>query len=235
MGLAKWILIAFNDKTRLLEVYEHLEKIASERKDFSTAYEYSKKYQHTFEEIYGKSQANKIYDLQQNLADNRNQSVINKLENENEIKEIKIKQQRTLTAISVLASLVLLSSIFLYIRKRNKEKEQNELIQKKDFENKLRQLELDSLRAQMNPHFIFNALNSIKSMISKGQARPATSYLNKFVKLLRSILENSKRPFITLEKELESLETYVEIEKIRFDKPFQLEINCPVHLKEYLV
>lgn len=79
------------------------------------------------------------------------------------------------------------------------------------------QLEMTALRAQMNPHFIFNSLSSIQASIVTGNTASASKYLSKFSKLIRLILENSGRQFISLKSEIESLTLYLELESFRFE------------------
>jgi len=81
-------------------------------------------------------------------------------------------------------------------------------------------LDLKSLRSQMNPHFIFNALNSVNSFIAKNDELNANKYLTRFSRLIRSILENSDYDFIPLSKEVELLKSYIELENIRFADKF---------------
>lgn len=93
------------------------------------------------------------------------------------------------------------------------------------FENEISLLRLESLRSQMNPHFIFNALNSIKVFLIDNDKELAVYYLNKFSKLIRKILESSRTDSITLEEELEIIELYMNIENIRFDKKIQFSVT----------
>ena len=85
--------------------------------------------------------------------------------------------------------------------------------------------ELTALRAQMNPHFIFNAINSIQNFILKNDANSAHKYLTKFARLIRSVLENSKRDVILLSHEVESLTLYIELEALRASFSFDFAIN----------
>jgi ligand-binding sensor domain-containing protein len=84
---------------------------------------------------------------------------------------------------------------------------------------------LKALRAQMNPHFIFNCMNSIDLYILKNDAENASRYLNKFAKLVRLILSQSDEMYVPLNKELEMLEYYIELEKLRFEHPFSHSIK----------
>lgn len=86
-------------------------------------------------------------------------------------------------------------------------------------------LELKSLRTQMNPHFIFNSLNSVNSFISKNDDRSANKYLSRFSQLMRLVLENSKHDFVPLESELKIIELYMELEHLRFLDKFDYELN----------
>lgn len=85
--------------------------------------------------------------------------------------------------------------------------------------------QLTALRAQMNPHFIFNALNSVQQFILQGNAYEANRYLSRFSKLQREILNNSDQHFITLDKEKEMLDIYLELEQLRFDENFSFTIR----------
>ncbi len=93
------------------------------------------------------------------------------------------------------------------------------------FENKFSQLRLDALRSQMSPHFIFNALNSIKSYFIENDREKAIYFLTKFSKLIRNILESSRKEQISLHEELDVLKVYVEIENIRFKNDIEFEID----------
>ena len=86
---------------------------------------------------------------------------------------------------------------------------------KAEFEQHASRLEMQALRAQMNPHFIFNSLNSINRFILQNNKPQASEYLTKFSKLVRMILQNSQAPLIPLESELESLQLYLELEAAR--------------------
>jgi len=96
---------------------------------------------------------------------------------------------------------------------------------KSEFDNELQMLHLASLQSQMNPHFIFNALNSIKVFLIENDKEKAVYYLNKFSKLIRKILESSRIESHSLEEELEIIALYLSIENIRFDEGIQFLIQ----------
>ncbi len=98
-------------------------------------------------------------------------------------------------------------------------------------------LALKSLRSQMNPHFIFNALNSVNSFIASNDERTANKYLSDFSYLMRAVLENSEEDFIPLEKEIELLELYTKLEHFRFQDKFDynIEISDDIVVSEYKI
>ena len=101
----------------------------------------------------------------------------------------------------------------------------NQLNKLNKMDLKLAELESESLRAQMNPHFVFNALNSIKFYIIKNSKEEAADYLTKFSQLIRAVLRNSTQKEITLRDELEALTLYLQIENLRLNQPFEYKIN----------
>jgi hypothetical protein len=166
---------------------------------------------------------------------------ISMMNKEKQIREIQMQKQTLLKNVllgSVIA-LVLFAFIFsrnillkrrsesrkrllaeneLQIQKLQNEKSRAELLQQRS------ELEMKALRAQMNPHFIFNCLNAINRFIIQNDADKAADYLTKFAKLIRIVLEKSGQPFIPLEEDLYCLRLYMDLEAIRFEKPFQYEI-----------
>jgi hypothetical protein len=104
-------------------------------------------------------------------------------------------------------------------------------------ENEMNKLRLTALRAQMNPHFIFNSLNSIRAYIISNKTQKASDYLNKFARLIRLILHYSSKDFISLKEELEALALYVELEQMRFrdDFGFALKVVSDVDKENWQV
>ncbi len=109
---------------------------------------------------------------------------------------------------------------------KSEEARHNALLQVVDNQRKAAESKLQSLRLQMNPHFLFNALNSIQQMTMTGNGDGAALYLSKFSKLLRMVLKHSDHDHISLREELEILQLYVELESLRFDDTFTYTITC---------
>ena len=92
-------------------------------------------------------------------------------------------------------------------------------------QQRLAETEMKALRAQINPHFIFNCLNSIKHFIIQKNVKEGVRHINGFSKLIRIVLNNSGERFITLQKELEALELYLQLEQMRFDQQFNFSVE----------
>lgn len=99
-----------------------------------------------------------------------------------------------------------------------------------DVRLKMALLEMDALRAQMNPHFLFNSLNSIHQYIQENDKVNASSYLVKFSNLIRKVLAHSRQQMVSLEEDLEVIRLYLELEMIR--KPFELSIEVDDEIDE---
>ena len=108
---------------------------------------------------------------------------------------------------------------------------------KNEFDQQVATSEMKALRAQMNPHFLFNSLNSIKIFIIEHKSAEAARYLNKFAKLMGAILENSELPLVSLDKELDALKLYIELERLRFEDQFEfiLELSDDIELTDYAI
>lgn len=101
---------------------------------------------------------------------------------------------------------------------------------KAEFDKKLSNVEMTALRSQMNPHFIFNCLNSIDYYILKNETEKASDYLNRFSRLIRLILQNSRSNYVNLKDELEALRLYIEMESLRFHNKFDYKIEIAEQL-----
>jgi sensor histidine kinase YesM len=120
--------------------------------------------------------------------------------------------------------------VYLFYRRRIAHIRKEE--QKKTaFNKQLAQIEMKALKAQMNPHFIFNCMNSINSYILENDKKKASDYLTKFSTLIRLILENSDKQKINLDDELAMLKTYLQLEQNRLDNKFDYHIDVDASIK----
>lgn len=122
------------------------------------------------------------------------------------------RQQLTIYGLTTILFILIITSYFIY-RNARASKTANQL------------LALKSLRSQMNPHFIFNALNSVNHFIAQNDERTANRFLSEFSMLMRSVLENSQEDFIPLLKEHEIISLYLKLEHYRFRDKFEYEIK----------
>jgi len=118
---------------------------------------------------------------------------------------------------------IMLFMFQIYLRQVRR-KQENKL-ERAELKTNLIESQLTALKAQMNPHFIFNSLNSIYELIIFSETKEAATYLNKFAVLLRKVLENSEKESIPLTEECEWLELYLELEKLRFGTDFSYQIS----------
>ncbi len=193
-----------------------------------SAYFYYKKYTITKDSILNDQVKGKLaaYSFEQKIE---------LLDKEKQIQQVQLQKQSLLKNIfigSIIILFVLAAIIFriIMLKRRNeahrRELAENELqIQKLESQKQLSELEMQALRAQMNPHFIFNCLSSINLFILKNETEAASDYLIKFSRLIRMILNNSQKPLITLEDELDMLGLYIDMEKLRFKNSFDYSIS----------
>lgn len=214
-------LVVQKDATRKLsEVYD-------DKGDYSKALETYKKYAAVADTLYARKEQeiSRAERLSKQIAEKQNR--ITGLEKDKELYESKSSlaqtkqdlytttstKQKILIYALFLGMLLLGIAAFFFYRSNRQQKLANNL------------LALKSLRSQMNPHFIFNALNSVNNYISKSDERSANRFLSEFSTLMRAVLENSEEDFIPLTKELELLELYVKLEHSRFSDKFNYTIT----------
>ncbi|MFD2888453.1 tetratricopeptide repeat-containing sensor histidine kinase [Chitinophaga cymbidii] len=161
------------------------------------------------------AQMQAMYDVHQ--KDNQ----IRLLQQEQDINQLRIRRNLALAIALAGFLFMLIVGGFFYIRHRNLQANRQTL-----------QLELRSLRSQMNPHFIFNSLSSIHRYIWSNNQEEASDYLTKFSKLMRMILDNSQHTFIPLNRELDSLRLYLDLEALRCNNIFDYRIQVAENIND---
>jgi two-component system, LytTR family, sensor kinase len=129
------------------------------------------------------------------------------------LKESNIRRQQTVIVASTAVALIVMVSLVVAVRKSRAKTAANNLLQ------------LKSLRTKMNPHFIFNSLNSVNHFIAQNDEKAANRYLSQFSKLMREVLDSSDKDFIPLEKEIELLKIYLTLEHQRFERKFDYKLD----------
>lgn len=153
--------------------------------------------------------------------------------NEVTIEPLKVKIRKAFwqtIGFRLLASFAFLGGLIYWFLRR--EKIQKEKIQKeKTINRRMAELELSALRAQMNPHFVFNALGAIQYYIQTHEVEAADNYLTKFARLMRKYLDSSKQKMIPLKDEIELLQIYTDLERLRFEDLFEVKIDVQKDLE----
>jgi hypothetical protein len=133
-------------------------------------------------------------------------------------------------ALSLLGIIILAGFAFMVYRQVSRRQ-----LKRAELSRRMRELELTVIRTQMNPHFMYNCLNSIQNLVQKNQNEEAHLYLSKFASLVRQVLNNSKKEEIPLIKELDSVKEYIGLEQLRFDFEYKLEVSEGVDVNAIFV
>jgi tetratricopeptide (TPR) repeat protein len=229
-------------RTFIRDGYGLVSKVYESLGNEDSAYVYLQRFMTLKDSIINKQILWRLNNFKKEAEEERARARIAILSRDNKIQQQQLQQEKTnryvlisSMIVSLLLAVFALRNIQLKRRKdqlqhlmtdanaklENKRKEQllSEVQQQKT------ELEMQALRAQMNPHFIFNSLNSINMFILENNKLRASEYLSKFSRLIRLILQNSKEAFISLESELEALQLYLELESLRFDNKFEYKIS----------
>lgn len=200
--------------------YELLSQFYALKNSYKNAYESQLKQIAYKDSLYDAELASKITDIQTRYETEKKEQEIDLLTKDAEIKDLRNKRQKAyLFALGGAVVLILIAGILWLSRTTEKQKRMKSELEKKNLET-----EQKLLRAQINPHFMFNALNSVQSYISANDNLKAMSYLAKFSQLMRNILENSRKSMISLEEETGTLKLYLELESMRFKNAFDYKV-----------
>ena len=224
-----------DNKDILVNIYGRLSEVYKEKDNNAKAYDYlviAKKYEYEIKEKRKEKEMEELvvkYETEkkeQQIKDLQQQKTIEDLKNKQEVSSL--QAQRSILGLVLLAPISLLIGGGWYVNRRRLhlqlEAEQKE---------RAKQLsELKAIRSQMNPHFIFNALNSIQDFILLSEKENASLYLGKFATLMRGFLDSSSKSRISLEKELPLLKSYIELEGLRLGEEFSYEINFDSSINE---
>lgn len=133
-------------------------------------------------------------------------------------------------AFFVMVAIVVSALIIRNVRKKSKLKQEKLL-----FDLKMKSLEQQALRLQMNPHFLFNCLNSIKGAIVTEDRKGAKKSIDRFAKLMRGMLDNTKEGKVNLHQELNTIEQYMELEKLNVDFDYKIDIGANINTQNWLI
>lgn len=200
-------------KQILSHAYRGLAVLNKEMGNFKSAFEYQELFSDLRDSLLNEQRVATIEELNAIYESEKRENQIAILEKENQIVEAK-SVSRTYLLIGAISVFSILSlSIFLYFRQARARQKQ-EIVE----------LEQQVLRTQINPHFIFNSFNSIQRLFMEGKTTEASDYMADFATLMRSTLDNSNLKQITLKEELELLDVYVQLERLRSQNGFDFEL-----------
>lgn len=209
----------YNLPSSMSYAYSHLSELYENKKDYQTALKFYKLSDEFEKKISNERTIQYVNDLIIKYDSERQNNEIKNLAKQNEIAQLQLVKNRNIWII-VLGSFISLISLLYFLYRQRLLKNQKRILT----------LEQDVLRTQMNPHFIFNALNSIKHYIINNEQKNAVHYLNKFSKLVRKILESSTLKEVSLQEELETMDLYMNIENIRFSNEIDYVITVDENL-----
>lgn len=215
----------------------NLKSVYEKQGNYKESLKYLEIYDDLEDSIYNIDYVKQVTLLEQKFEAEKKQQQI-------ELQEAKIEQQKTLKRalfgglIALMLVIIVVSYAYMIKRKaNNKTKRQKDEIEKQSKYLKESNiiLQQQALSAQINPHFIFNTLNSIQCFIYENNKEASNKYLSRFSKLMRLTLDNSQHQTIPLEKELEALELYLDLELLRFENKFEYNINCTEDILDYKI
>lgn len=217
------------DINECVRLYLSLSKLDSAEGNFKLAYQHLSLYSMYKDSVENHAQSQSVdgFKLQKSFEKKEDSLARKQFLSEAKLKSEKNEKYLYLAGLILLALL----SFFVFLNFRN-QKKINRLAAEAYAAEKT-ELQLQSLRAQMNPHFIFNCINSIDAFIHSNDKYNATMYLNKFAKLLRNILDSSKLTTISFSKDIDTLKLYVELEELRHENKFSTTFNIEDELLSY--
>ncbi len=189
------------------------------------ALKYFKKYSENKDSMLNEDIARQVTEMTTRYETEKKENQIKLLNKESELQKTEAARKEAEFAVmrnSLIIGSVLLLLIFIGVLFFIRNRRAHERIK---MEKQVIELEQQALRLQMNPHFIFNSLSSINNFIGKNEAAEAKKFLTKFSKLMRLILENSREEFVPIQKEIESLQYYMDLEQLRSGNKFDFELQ----------
>ncbi len=220
------------DLTVKKDATKKLTDVYVESGNFSEAKKTFDQYVKTVDQLYIKKEQeiSQAARFNKSIAEKQNRITTLETDRKLTLSQVELSQEKNKRQLLIIYSLIggvflLILTAYLMFKYIKQQKLANNL------------LALKSLRSQMNPHFIFNALNSVNSFIATNDERTANKYLSDFSKLMRAVLENSEEDFIPLQKEIELIELYTKLEHFRFKDKFEykIEVDKTIDIEAYQI
>ena len=217
-------------KNYILDAYSGLTETYKGINDYKNALQYTTLYSQLKDSIYNNNSYSKateiIIQYEAEKAATAEKARLEKMKSEKQ-------QNRNLLMLSSAAFIIIAVFLTLILRQRNLRKS---ALKKAETVHKMAELEMQSLRSQLNPHFMFNSLNSIQALILKEDNDKSQSYLSRFARLLRMLLENADKQFIPLRMEMEFLQLYLSLEGLRVpDMHYSISTDPVLNTEQILI
>ena len=196
-----------------LLVYKNLSKAHQNLKNYKESLAFSNQYNSLKDSLNSLEQQVHVTELIEKYESEKKQQQIDILNTKDQLNLAKLKEQRSIIWAIGLFSILILAVGFLWYRNQKT---------KQSLENVVLQHKL--LQTQLNPHFLFHALNSIQAFIYQNKKEESNDYLSSFSKLMRSILESSNEDFITVKEDVEAIGQYLHLQQLNFNKKFTYTI-----------
>ena len=217
-----------NQRPEMMRGYQVLSSAYHHLGNNDSAYEYLLKYNTLKDSIQNKQFLLRIYNSKKDAEDEKKKAELGLLMKDNKIKQQQLKEEAMLkNYLFIFLVVVIVAGIFIFrnltLKRKNDQLKNGK--QQAELQERAIRLEMQALRAQMNPHFIFNCLSSINCFILENETSKASDYLTRFSRLIRMVLSNSEKSLITLDEELKMLRLYIDMERLRFENSFDYNIT----------
>lgn len=220
-------------------VYSTMAQASAGMHDYKSAYDFLYKASDLKDTLLNREENDKLAELQTKFETEKKEKENLLLKAQNETANANLQRNQVFLIAAIIG--IILLGAFLYMIYQNKQGKERHIKTLEDFNTRLQEqadeigrmntiLQLKNLRAQMNPHFIFNCMSSIQECILLGEVDNANRYLSKLSKLLRMVLLYAEEESITLDKELQMLELYLQLESVRLKKNFEYKIEVDENL-----
>lgn len=228
-----------NDQNALLLANDLLHRYHANQNNYKMAYQTLLNFNSVNQNIFNKEKQNSIAEISTKYETEKKEAQIKALSQQKKIADLESQKQKSIT-IAITLFLLSLLIIGYLLFKRYKANQKNELLKVSleetektlKAEKKAAESELKALKSQMNPHFIFNALNSIQEQFMFGDKLLANEQMGNFTTLTRQILTVSGKKKISLATEVDILTKYLELEKMRFDSDFTYHIKIAENIDD---
>ncbi|WP_250632704.1 tetratricopeptide repeat-containing sensor histidine kinase [Rhodoflexus caldus] len=214
---------AVRELARLYNTYAMLDSI---RQDFRSAFRWHRLHKQYSDSVFNTERSKQVAELQAAFDLEVKENEIQALEQEAAIQQLALDRRNALLAGSIIIAVLLIAVVYIFLNNKQLRTRYDLLLAQQRWR-----------RAQMNPHFFFNALAAVQDVMVKDEPKKAGNYIAKFSRLMRQTLEQSEKEFTTLDDEIVMLTNYLDLQKLRFGNKFDyvIEQNGNLETEELLI